>query len=374
MKQTADVVVVGGGIIGCFIAYELSKAGLGIVVVEKDQVGAEASSAAAGLLVPLHVADKTRTPLFDLYLTAARMFPHFVPELQQETGINVEYVPSGLLRVSLSEAEEATLFDQFQTWQKELDMALTWLDKSEAHKLEPELAPTVCGSIFSHEEAAINSARLVLALARAASNRNAHFLQGYLATGIRRKGPRFLAVQTTEGEIAADHLVIATGAWSQAFCDKFGVSIPVIPARGQMLSVTVIPRLLRYPVNSKKGGVYPKADGSVYVGATVEMVGFDKRNSPANIATLLEIGSAFVPRLSEGRIDRMWAGLRPFCQDGLPVIGMLPGWENVAMATGHFKMGIVGSPITAKIIKELIVNRQWEPWLEIFSPARFANL
>ena len=373
MNQTVDVVVVGAGVIGCFIAYELSKAGFEVVVVEKSQVGSEASSAAAGLLVPLHMAEEERTPLFDLYLASTKMFPNFVPELQQETVIDVEYRPSGTLRVSLSDEEEAVRFSQFQNWEKAFGMAMTWLDKEEAHALEPELAPTVCGGIFSHDEAYINSARLVLALARAASLRKTRFLQGCLATGIRRQGDRFSAIQTTEGEISAGHLVIAAGAWSRPLCEELGVTIPIAPARGQMLAVTLLQRTLQRPINSSRGSIFPRADGSVYVGATVEHVGFDKRNTPQGIASLLEDGSAVVPRLSEGRIERMWSGLRPFCEDGLPVIGALPGWENVAVAAGHFTMGITGSPITAKIIKELIADGRSEKSMEIFSPARFVN-
>ncbi|MCE2395017.1 FAD-dependent oxidoreductase [Candidatus Poribacteria bacterium] len=211
MNQTADVIVVGGGVIGCFIAYELSKAGLEVVVVEKGQVGAEASSAAAGLLVPLHMAEEERA-LFELHLASTKMFPALVPELEEETGISVEYIPSGILRVALNEEEETV--SQFQKLGEAFGMAITWLDATELHSLEPALAPAVCGGILSHDEAYINNGRLVLALARGASVRNARFHEGCLATGVRRENGRFLGIQTNEGEISAGHLVIATGAWS----------------------------------------------------------------------------------------------------------------------------------------------------------------
>ena len=372
MDQTADAVVVGGGVIGCFIAYELSKAGLEVVVVEKGQVGEEASSAAAGLLVPLHMAEEERA-LFELHLASTKMFPAFVPKLEEETGISVEYIPSGILRVALDEDEETARLSQYQKLGEAFGMAITRLDAVELHSLEPELAPAVCGGIFSHDEAYINNGRLVLALARGASVRNARFLEGCLATGVRRTNGRFSALQTNEGEISAGHLVIATGAWSRIFCEALDMTIPVVPARGQMLAVTTIQRLLQRPINSSKGALVPRADGSVHVGATVEHVGFDKRNTPEAISDLLERGTAVVPALSEGRVDRMWSGLRPFCEDGLPAIGGVPGWENVSVAAGHFTMGITGSPITAKIIKELIVDGHWDQSMEIFSPARFAD-
>ena len=372
MDQTADVVVVGGGVIGCFIAYELSKAGLEVVVVEKGQVGAEASSAAAGLLVPLHMAEEERA-LFELHLASTKMFPTFVPELEEETGVSVEYIPSGILRVALNEEEETARLSQFQKLGETFGMAITRLDAAELHSLEPELAPAVCGGIFSHDEAYINNGRLVFALARGASVRNVRFLEGCLATGVKRTNGRFSALQTNEGEISAGHLVIATGAWSRVFCEALDMTIPVAPARGQMLAVTTIQRLLQRPINSSNGALVPRADGSVHVGATVEHVGFDKRNTPEAIADLLERGTAIVPALSDGRVERMWSGFRPFCEDGLPVIGGLPRWENVSVATGHFTMGITGSPITAKIIKELIVDGHWDQSMEIFSPTRFVK-
>ena len=372
MAETTDVVVVGGGVIGCFIAYELSKVGLEVVVVEKGQVGAEASSAAAGLLVPLHMVEEERA-LFELHLASTKMFPAFVPELEEETGISVEYIPSGILRVALNEEEETARLSEFQKFGEAFGMAITRLDAAEIHSLEPELAPAVCGGIFSHDEAYINNGRLVFALARGASVRNARFLEGCLATGVRRTDGRFSALQTNEGEISAGHLVIATGAWSRVFCEALDMAIPITPARGQMLAIATIPRLLQRPINSSKGALVPRADGSVHVGATVEHVGFDKRNTPEAIADLLERGTAVVPALSEGRVERMWSGFRPFCEDGLPAIGGVPGWENVSVAAGHFTMGITGSPITAKIIKELIVDGHWDRSMEIFSPARFAD-
>ena len=372
MDQTTDVVVVGGGVIGCFIAYELSKAGLEVVVVERGQVGAEASSAAAGLLVPLHMAEEERA-LFELHLASTRMFPAFVPELEEETGISVEYIPSGILRVALNEEEETARLSQLEKLGEVFGMTITRLDATDIHSLEPELAPEVCGGILSHDEAYINNGRLVLALARGASTQNTRFHEGCLATGVRRTNGRFTALQTNEGEVSAGHLVVATGAWSRVFCEALDITIPVAPARGQMLAVTTIPRLLQRPINSSKGALVPRADGSVHVGATVENVGFDKRNTPEAIADLLDRGTTVVPALSEGRVDRMWSGLRPFCEDGLPAIGGVPGWENVAVAAGHFTMGITGSPITAKIIKELIVDGHWDNSMEIFSPARFVD-
>ena len=368
MSQITDVIVVGGGIIGCFIAYELSKAGRQVILVEKDELGAEASSASAGLLVPLHGAD---SPLFDLYLTSTRLFSKIVPVLQEETGIDVEYVAAGLLEVAAGEDEAQALRAEFQAWQETLDTPLIWLDKQAIHALEPELGPTVAGGILAEEGAAINSGRMVFALARAASAQNAQFRLGCPATGFRSSGSRVVALKTNDGEIAADQVVIAAGAWSRVLAQQLGLSIPIAPARGQMLSLKPIDRLVRLPILGNVGSLSSKADGTIHVGGTVDLAGFNKQLRPEDTASLIESAATLIPRLREGPIDKIWTGLRPYCADGLPVIGKMPGWDNVTIAAGHFKLGITGSAITGKIIKDLVVEGQSDLLIEALSPARF---
>jgi glycine oxidase len=375
VDQVTDVVVIGGGVIGCFIADQLAETGVSVTVVERGRVGAEASSASAGLLVPLHAAEEegTRTPLFDLYLTSTRMFPIFIPELEQETGISTEYVPSGSLRLSMSEEEEELLKEQFERWKVNLGSEMEWIDRQQAHEMEPELGPEIRGGIFSKEEKHLNSARFVDALARRASLRGVKFWEGCMATGIRTSGNRVEAVLTSEGEVATRQVVVAAGAWSRFCCEWFGMSVPIVPARGQMVAVKPLERLLRRPIFTAHGGLFPKVDGTIYAGATVELVGFDKRNTLDAVVSLLGQIPPLLPRLSEATFERAWAGLRPFCEDGVPVIGRLPDWEGVIVASGHFKMGIVGSPITARKVKEIIVDGREDPLIRPFSPERFAD-
>lgn len=376
MSQTADVVIIGGGVIGCFIAYELAKAGLQVVVLEKGQIGKEASSASGGLLVPLTrwTDEGKRTPVFDLCWKSLKMFPNFVASLQEESGVSVEYVRSGVLRVAQSDDEVTLLRSHFEAWRADLGECVSWLDRQQLHSIESELAPSVCAGVLCSEEASISSIRLTDALAAAASRRGVQFIEGCVATGIRHSQQRLEGVITTQGNIVTRHLVIAAGAWSGDFGKWFGIQLPISPAKGQMLSVRHPERLLKHPTMSSKGGIFPKSDGSFHVGATVEHAGFDKSNTPEGIAYLLETISSLLPRLAKGKIERIWSGLRPWCEDGFPVIGPLPDWEGVIVASGHYKMGIVCSPITAKIVKELILENRSEDWLKPFLPDRFVNL
>jgi glycine oxidase len=138
-----------------------------------------------------------------------------------------------------------------------------------------------------------------------------------------------------------------------------------------MISLKPLARLLRHPILANIGGVSAKADGTIHVGGTVDLAGFNKQIRPNDTAQLLESASILIPRLREGPIDRVWTGLRPYCADGLPVIGPVPGWDNVMVAAGHYKLGITGSAITGKIITDLIVAGHSDLPIEPLSPARF---
>jgi glycine oxidase len=370
--KTADIAIVGGGVIGCFAAYELAKTGASVMVVERGRVGAEATSASAGMLTPLNAAEEGEpTPLFDFYWSSLNMFPQVVAELEEATGIGLEFAVSGALRLSQSEEEEQLRREQFEEWQQNLPAKISWLNTKEAHELEPALGPDVRGGVLSHEEATINPTRLVHALARAATQHGAKVMENCMVTGVRHANQRITAVTTTADEIATRHVVIAAGAWSRFCGEWFGVSLPIAPVRGQMLSVRHIKRTLTRAVFSYNGGMFPKMDGTVQVGATVEMVGFDKSVTPEGIASIMGLIPALAPRLEQGHIEQMWAGLRPWCEDGAPVIGALPEWQGVTIAAGHFRQGILASPATAKAVKEIIVDGRGDIAMIAFSPARF---
>ena len=372
MTYITDVAIIGGGVIGGFIAYELAKAGLKTTVVEKGQVGAEASQASAGLLVPLNEAGQLPRPLVNFNLASVRRFPETIPELQQETGLDVEYVHDGGLMVAEDDVEAQSLLSQFKIWRNEWGLPLKWLDTQALLELEPQLNPNLCGGIFAEIHGSINSARLAFALARAVSLHSGQVLQGCLALDVRHSHNRVGTLITSDGEIAAKHLVIAAGAWSQPLVDRFGIDLPISPARGQMLSIKPLERLLHRPVLATTGGgISPKADGSIFVGSTTDLAGFNKQIRPEDTATLLNIAAALMPALRDGPIDKIWTGLRPYSEDGLPVIGKLPGWDNVFVATGHHSKGIMASAGTGKTIRDLIVDGQSDLLDEALSPARF---
>ncbi len=374
MADTADVVIIGGGVIGCAIAYDLAGAGLKVILLEQEAVGSGASSAAAGLIVPLHAAEEgERTPLFELYLASARRFPDLVAELEEATGLRVDFDRSGPLRVAATEDEEELLRESFEAWERIEALTVEWVDGKTLREMEPELAPDVCCGVFSKDESRLHPGRFTRALACGAAQRGARIRTGCPALGVRQRNGRFEAVQTLDGEISARELIIAAGAWSRVPCAWFGVHVPIGPARGQMVALRPPTRLLRHSLLSFNGAIHPALDGTVHVGSTLELVGFDTRTTAEGIATILGILPRLLPALNPAPVERVWAGLRPWCEDGLPAVGRLPGCEGAILAGGHFKLGILGSAITARTVKTLVADGQVDPLIAPFTPQRFAE-
>ena len=373
MTNQSDVVVIGGGIIGTFIAYELSKNGIDVTVLERGRTGAEASSASAGLLVPLNVVERGESvEVFRLAKAGLDMFTEIAPELEEISGINFGDESKGVLRVAVNEEDKSdisSLADQGDL----LGMNVTRMNGDEVRKLEPHFSPNIKAGIIVNDEGTVHPGRLVDAVKRSAVTCGVRFEEGCLATGIVHKGQKITGVQTNNGDYVTNDVIIAAGAWSRICGEWFGFNVPIGPVKGQMLSLRPSALFLSHPVMSSQGGLFPKKDGTIHVGATHEHAGFDKTNTPEGIIHILRAVSALIPALSNAPIENFWSGLRPWCDDYLPVIGPIPGWEGATIAAGHYRMGIVCSPITAKVVHELIVDNSPNELIRPFSPERFCG-
>lgn len=355
LSSITDVVIVGGGVIGCSIAYHLRKAGVPVTVVDQGEIGAEASSAAAGLLAPLGSLAGPG-PFADLLLASFALFPALVPELEDASGIDMEYEQTGALRVVRNPKNVPNLRKRMKAWQP-LGLRMSWLAGEEAHQLEPTLAPDVCAALYAPEEAQIRASQVVKAFAQAAANLGVTLRGHTRITGIQRQQDRVTAIQTSQGEtIACRHLVVASGAWSAQWSEWLQIELTVVPQRGQILALRQPAPPLRHIIFGEAAYLAPKQDGIVVVGATREEVGFDKQLTAGGVTWLLSTASRLIPSLEQSAIARMWAGLRPKTPDNLPILGAAPGWQNVTLATGHGSVGIMLSAITGKTLAELLVN------------------
>jgi glycine oxidase len=239
--------------------------------------------------------------------------------------------------------------------------------------LEPALADSVLGAAYSPQGHHVNSGFLTQALAQGAAARGAVLKQGTAAAGFLRPGSRVAAVRTSDGDtIAADYVVLAAGPWTQRLARRLGVDVPTRPMRGQMLAYHST--AVRHIVWGEDGYLLPKPGGFLFAGATVEDVGFRPGTTGRGLAEVRRMATAMVPALRYPEVASDWAGLRPGSPDGRPIIGRLPGKDNVFVATGHFRNGILLGPITGRLIAQLITEGKTELPLEPFSPSRFAKL
>jgi glycine oxidase len=367
---TTDVAIIGGGVIGAASAYFLSKAGIQTLVVERAEIASEASSAAAGLLSPL---GNLHGPgdFTDLLLMSNALILDVMPELEELSGASMEYRRWGSLRIAGNEQEASQLRARVEAWTA-LGWQASWLSGDEAHQLEPRLASTSVGATFAPQEASIKPAGVTRAYAGAARKLGARFLEQTEVTGIERSGSRVMGLRTAKGEtIACAQLVLAAGAWSSSVGNWLDLTIPVQPARGQILALKQPEPPMEHILSG--GGVYlvPKPDGTIFVGATVEQVGFDKQVTAGGISGLLASAVRLVPDLANAPIERMWSGLRPWSADARPILGRAPGWENVVLATGHSGIGFETSAISGQSIAELITSGQVPAIIRPFGLERF---
>lgn len=365
-----DVVIVGGGVIGCGIAYALACEGLKVTVLERSGIASESSGAAAGILAPrVHATDDA---MFPLALASHARFPSLVEALRAETGLNVEHVRSGVLELAHDEAGAEELQRKAQ-WLRERGHDVQWLPVPEVRELEPHLGPEVRGALHDADAYHIHPGRFTHALAQAAARRGAEFRLGIEAIGLEGRGSPMARVLTPDGVIEAPHVVLAPGSWAGACASWLGLAVPVFPVRGQILALSALPTPVRHVVFGRGIYLLPRADGTTLVGATYERVGFNKGLTAGALAGLLSAAADLCPQLAEARFERAWAGLRPGSEDELPLVGHAPGWDNVILAAGHYRNGIMLAPATAAIVADLIVRGETDLPIGPLAPGRFAR-
>lgn len=364
MTKGADVVIVGGGVVGCALARELAGRGAAVIVVERAEPGAEASGAAAGLLAP-QAEGLPAGPLFDLALESRRLYPKWVEELALETGIDPGYRRCGILRGIF-----AGMAEQWDpcAWQLERGLSVERLKGEEIAALaRARLSEEVRQAIFFPEDGLVNNRRLTRALWVAAERRGVTFAIGRTARRLLARGGRCVGVQTEDAIIEAPQIVNAAGAWA-AFDPEFPV--PVEPVRGQIVEVQSPAPDLSIVVESEDVYVVPRGD-SWLLGSTMEHAGYEKQVTAGAIGRLIAAAARLLPSLESASFLRAWSGLRPATPDGLPVLGrgILPG---LFLATGHYRNGILLAPVTALALADEIAGTSSRD-LAPFSIERFSG-
>jgi len=360
-----DVLIIGGGIIGCSLALELCREKLRVVVVERGRPGEEASWAAAGMLAP--TSEHADVPaLAGLAATSASLYASWVEELHHLSGLEVGYSREGTLLVALSE-EEAQSLSSVQAGER--------LSSEQARRLEPVLSDQILASTYLPGDHYVDNRRLLEAVLEAATRCGVEVRSASLVTELKVEAGRASAVRLADGvTLAAAAVVNAAGCWASQLPEVGERLTPTRPIRGQMVMLghpeTSAGRLLHHVVRSPRAYIVPRADGHLLIGSTMEDAGYEKKITASGIAGLLAGGIEIAPALASLPFVEAWAGLRPDSPDHLPILGATD-IERYYVATGHFRNGILLAPITAKLLRETILGESPSLPLEAFSPLRF---
>ncbi|HJT59913.1 MAG TPA: glycine oxidase ThiO [Ktedonobacteraceae bacterium] len=372
-NRSTDVAIIGGGVTGCSIAYQLSKAGVQVSIIEREEIAAEASSAAAGLLAPVGVLTGPEAGA-KLFLASWLITGEVIAEVEDVSGVQVEFSRTGALHLFANAAEESQLRRYAEIW-KEQGVDATWIKGDEVHQYEPLLPASVDTALYIPHAASIRPRLMTRAYAEAARNSGAQIFEHTQVSGLEQSSNRVTGIQIAEGEIiACNRVVIAAGAWSAHIGEWLGLSIPVFPARGQILALRQPATPLKHTIFGNGLYLVPKIDNTVYVGATVEDVGFDKNNTAGGVYWLLSNAIQLISELEQAALVNIWSGLRPMSQDSYPILGQAPGWENVILATGHGAGGFELSAITGRTIAELMTTGQTPALIRPFGIERFQEI
>ncbi len=366
MPESCDVLIIGGGVIGLTTAYFLAKERVRVTVVDKGDLGQESSWAGAGIISPGD-PKRAKSPLGRLRGRSAAIFPELSAELRERTGIDNGYLRCGGFELRRSsDALEKQRLELLLREERGEGANGEVLDAEQLRKIEPALTNTLPGAVYFPDMAQVRNPRHLKALIAACTSLGVGFVTGQPVAGLTREGDRVTSVQISEGPIAADRFLIAAGSWSDMLLELVGRPVGIRPIRGQIALLNTPEPLLRRIVMAGSEYLVPRADGRVLVGSTEEDVGYDKRTTAEAIQSLLGMATRLVPTLASAQVERCWAGLRPGNPDGKPFLGPVPGYRNIFVAAGHFRAGIMLSPATGLVMKELLLQQPTSMPLDAF--------
>ncbi|HWF33488.1 MAG TPA: glycine oxidase ThiO [Solirubrobacteraceae bacterium] len=377
-RDPADLLVLGGGVIGLSIAWRARESGISVTLLERDAAGGGTSRVAAGMLAPVAEVEfgEAGRRVLELGLRSAELWPRFAEQLQLAADADVGFLRTGTLLLARDEDEARELERQI-AFRDSLGLITKRLRASEAREREPALAPGVRLALEAPDDHSVDPRSVLRALAVACQAAGVIVREHAPVARIETDGGRVTGVLLRDGErVAAERVVVAAGAWSGELEGiPAGARVPVRPVRGQLLRLRDPSGagLLRSVVRFEGGYVVPRADGRYVLGATVEERGFDVEPDAGGIYELLRDAHELVPGIDELKIEELCVGLRPGTPDNAPAIGW-GALDGLLWATGHHRNGILLAPLTAQLVVGLLAGEQ--PPAELLSacsPERFGE-
>src|SRR6266852_9821062 len=362
-----DAAIAGGGVIGGAIALELARAGLRVAVFDRQQAGQEASWASAGILSPAP-ENPGMVAMVPLGKASLALYPEFVGLVEEISGKSTGFRPKGTLEALFSHDTKAEL-STIIALHHGLGLKAEPLRGEDARELEPALSEEVEAAVLRPEEGSVDNRALTAAILEAAQRHGADVFSGNGARAIWHEGNRCGGLVLQNGKVEAKWTVIAAGCFS-ATIEGIAPYAPVRPAKGQMAALRADDLKMERVLWSEKIYLVPRNDGRIVAGATLEYAGFDKRTTAGGIEKILSAAIDLAPELANARVEETWAGLRPDSPDHLPILGPTD-IDGLLIATGHFRSGILFTPITARLIREWITEQRVSMDWDRFSPLRF---
>ncbi len=353
-----EVAVVGGGVIGLAVARAAARAGLRTVVLERESCGAGASGAAAGMLAPL--AEAHRGPFLDWCVAALRLMSAEAPVIEGESGVDLE-LRGGMVHL-VPEEELAERLERAAT----AGLPLRRLTQADLRELAPGVSSGDLAALWSPDEAVLRPSRLVIGLRQAAERAGAEVREGEAVLGLVEGQNAVRGVRTSRGEVAADHVVVAAGAWTDAVAPGAGIR----PVHGVLVELEPELAPFRPAVFGPDGYAVPRADGRLWWGATQREIGFATNVPAEDLAVLIARAVARVPALGDARFLRAWSGLRPAAPDRQPLVGPDLTRSGLWWAAGHFRNGILLSLLTGEMVAAGLLGRTPPADPRPFLPAR----
>jgi glycine oxidase len=367
----ADVVIVGGGVMGCAIAYYLARAGVNVALLEQNRIGGAPSASGASAAIVEALAGSP-APLAEQAQLARRLLAELAPLLLDRTGIDIEWQTIGTIRLAFSEREVSQLRGQVADLYRDLDEAVQWLDPPALRQLEPALPERALGALRIPSTNGLYAPKYVRALAAGAAQLGATVLQGVSVTGFATQGDRVTLVRTSQGPLACDRVIVTAGAWSGLVSRWLGRPLAVAPERGQIMALQPPaghPRVSNV-VHGPGGYVIPKANGTAVVGATHEDVGFDARVTAYGVKYLGDLALRLAPGLEHATVKHTWMGFRPIMMlDRLPYVGRIAELENAYVAAGHGAIGVTVSAAIGLLLSQAVRGETPQLSLAPFDPS-----
>ena len=352
ISKASPVVVVGGGVFGCAIAYQLAKRGFRPTLIERDVFGSHASGKNAGNLNPIHGAP---SPLIPFALESFRLHQVLAAELAELGCESYGLKPVRRIHLVFDESERADLDKACKSFEGMAGFSTTWLDAKELHGIEPRLAPALQGGLLVEGNMAVDSHAFACVLAEGARRMGATIVRANVV-GLDTADGTVKSVRTERGAFACDAVVFATGPWVAEMRDWLGLELPVEPVKGEMLCLKLPGERLRYDFTHGMTSLYSRGKDEVWVGVTKERIGLDERPTASARRYLLEEGGRMMPAIKSAALLEHTASLRPMTPTGMPIVGQAPGWGNVYLANGGGVKGILLCTGIGQTICDLILT------------------